>query len=134
MAIENIIAELPGTHSEEIVMVGAHLDSWRGGTGATDNAAGVAIAMEALRILKALNVPLRRTVRLALWSGEEQGELGSTAFVNALPKKTHGITTYVNLDTGRRTNPGSLCAWQSHRDSSGPHMARTVAQIGRNCG
>ena len=100
VAIENLIAELPGTHPEEIVMIGAHVDSWHGGTGATDNAAGAAIAIAALRILKAVNVPLRRTVRLALWSGEEQGELGSKAFVNALPKEKHGIAVYMNLDSG----------------------------------
>jgi Zn-dependent M28 family amino/carboxypeptidase len=100
VAIENLIAELPGTHPGEIVMVGAHLDSWHGGTGATDNAAGAAIAIEALRILKTMDIPLRRTVRLALWSGEEQGEIGSKAYVNALPKTMHGIQAYINLDAG----------------------------------
>ena len=62
-------------------MLGGHLDSWHGGTGATDNAAGVAVAMEAVRILKALNLQPRRTIRIALWSGEEQGLLGSRAYV-----------------------------------------------------
>jgi Zn-dependent M28 family amino/carboxypeptidase len=62
-------------------MLGAHLDSWHGATGATDNAAGVAVAMEAVRILKALNLQPRRTIRIALWSGEEQGLLGSRAYV-----------------------------------------------------
>src|SRR6187401_3639026 len=62
-------------------MVGAHLDSWHSGTGATDNAAGVAAAMEAVRIIKALNLQPRRTIRVALWSGEEQGLLGSRAYV-----------------------------------------------------
>ena len=80
----NIIAELPGTDpriGDEIVMLGAHFDSWHSGTGATDNAAGSAVMLEALRILKAAGVPLRRTVRLALWTGEEQGLLGSRAYV-----------------------------------------------------
>ena len=109
-------------------MVGAHLDSWHGGTGATDNAAGVAIAMEALRILKALNVPLRRTVRLALWSGEEQGELGSTAFVNALPKKTHGITTYVNLDM----RAGRIRGVYAHGNRTAIPLVRTLLNRGAN--
>jgi carboxypeptidase Q len=80
----NIIAELPGTDPrirDEIVMLGAHFDSWHSGTGATDNAAGSAVMLEALRILRASGLPLRRTVRLALWTGEEQGLLGSRAYV-----------------------------------------------------
>jgi carboxypeptidase Q len=78
----NTVAEIPGTDlKDEVVMLGGHLDSWHGGTGATDNAAGVAVAMEAVRILKALNLQPRRTVRVALWSGEEQGLLGSHAYV-----------------------------------------------------
>jgi hypothetical protein len=78
----NIIAEIPGTDKkDEIVMLGAHLDSWHTGTGATDNAAGVAAVMEAMRILKALDLKPRRTIRLALWSGEEQGLLGSQWYV-----------------------------------------------------
>jgi hypothetical protein len=79
----NTIAEIPGTDKkDEVVMVGAHLDSWHGGTGATDNAAGVAIMMEAMRILKALDVKPRRTIRIALWTGEEQGLDGAEAYVN----------------------------------------------------
>lgn len=78
----NTIAEIPGGDlKEEIVMVGGHLDSWHSGTGATDNAAGVAVAMEAARIIKALDLKPRRTIRVALWSGEEQGLLGSRAYV-----------------------------------------------------
>jgi hypothetical protein len=78
----NTIAEIPGTDKkDEIVMQGAHLDSWHGGTGATDNAAGSAVMMEAVRILKALGVKPRRTIRIALWTGEEQGLLGSRAYV-----------------------------------------------------
>lgn len=78
----NTLADLPGTDlAGELVMVGAHLDSWHGGTGATDNAAGSAIVMEAVRILAALGVEPRRTIRVALWSGEEQGLLGSYAHV-----------------------------------------------------
>jgi hypothetical protein len=78
----NTVAEIPGTDlKDEVVMLGGHLDSWHGGTGATDNAAGVAVAMEAVRIIKALNLQPRRTIRVALWSGEEQGLLGSRAYV-----------------------------------------------------
>lgn len=78
----NTIAEIPGSDKkDEVVMLGGHLDSWHTGTGATDNAAGCAVAMEAVRILKALGVQPRRTIRVALWSGEEQGLLGSRAYV-----------------------------------------------------
>jgi hypothetical protein len=78
----NTVAEIPGTDKKaEIVMVGGHLDSWHPGTGTNDNAAGSAVAMEALRILKALEVKPRRTIRIGLWSGEEQGLLGSRAYV-----------------------------------------------------
>jgi hypothetical protein len=78
----NTIAEIPGTDlKDEVVMLGGHLDSWHTATGATDNAAGVSVMMEAVRILKALNIQPRRTIRIALWSGEEQGLLGSRAYV-----------------------------------------------------
>lgn len=80
----NTIAELPGSDkklADEVVIIGGHLDSWHGGTGATDNATGVAAAMEAIRILKTLDLKPRRTIRVALWSGEEQGLLGSRAYV-----------------------------------------------------
>ncbi|QOV92298.1 M20/M25/M40 family metallo-hydrolase [Humisphaera borealis] len=80
--VPNVIAEIPGTDlADEIVMVGAHLDSWHSGTGATDNAAGSVAAMEAVRIIKALGLKPRRTIRIALWTGEEQGLFGSAAYV-----------------------------------------------------
>ena len=79
----NVIAEIPGTDlKDEIVMLGAHFDSWHSGTGATDNAAGSAVCMEALRILQTLGLKPRRTIRIGLWSGEEQGLLGSRAYVS----------------------------------------------------
>jgi hypothetical protein len=106
----NILAELPGTDkADEIVMLGAHFDGWHAGTGATDNAAGSAVMLEALRILKASGVPLRRTVRLALWGGEEQGLIGSREYVKATfadratmqVKPAHGkIAGYFNVDNG----------------------------------
>ncbi|HWX23261.1 MAG TPA: M20/M25/M40 family metallo-hydrolase [Candidatus Binatia bacterium] len=78
----NTIAELPGSDlKDEVVMLGAHMDSWHTGTGATDNGAGVAATMEAMRILAALKLQPRRTIRLGLWSGEEQGLFGSKAYV-----------------------------------------------------
>ncbi|HEX6285434.1 MAG TPA: M20/M25/M40 family metallo-hydrolase, partial [Pyrinomonadaceae bacterium] len=78
----NTIAEIPGTDlKDEVVMLGGHMDSWHSGTGATDNAAGVSVAMEAVRIIQALGLKPRRTIRIALWSGEEQGLLGSRAYV-----------------------------------------------------
>jgi carboxypeptidase Q len=76
------IAEIPGTDKkDEVVMLGAHLDSWHTGTGATDNGAGTIVMMEAVRILKALDIKPRRTIRIGLWSGEEQGLLGSQSYV-----------------------------------------------------
>jgi carboxypeptidase Q len=81
----NTIAEIPGTDpqlKDQIVMAGDHLDSWIAGTGATDDGAGAIIAMEAMRILTALHVQPRRTIRVALWSGEEQGEFGSLGYVD----------------------------------------------------
>lgn len=78
----NVIAEIPGSDlKDEIVMIGAHFDSWHAGTGATDNGTGSAVCMEALRILKTLNLKPRRTIRIGLWGGEEQGLHGSEAYV-----------------------------------------------------
>lgn len=80
----NVIAEIPGTDSnlkDEVVMIGAHLDSWQGATGATDNAAGSSVMMEVMRILKKLDIQPKRTVRIGLWSGEEQGIHGSRGYV-----------------------------------------------------
>jgi hypothetical protein len=78
----SVIGEIPGSDlKDEVVMIGAHLDSWHGGTGAVDNGTGVAVCMEAVRILKVLNLQPRRTIRIALWGGEEQGLFGSRAYV-----------------------------------------------------
>ena len=110
----NIIAEIPGTDRvlrDEVVMLGAHFDSWHTGTGATDNASGSAVMLEALRILKASGLPMRRTVRLALWTGEEQGLLGSRAYVRETfgfrdstgmhPKPAYEkFSAYYNMDNG----------------------------------
>src|SRR5205807_9697435 len=93
----NTIAEIPGTDlKNEIVMLGGHLDSWHSGTGATDNGAGVAATMEAVRILTALHLEPRRTIRIGLWTGEEQGLLGSKAYVT---KHFGYYTNVANLRT-----------------------------------
>jgi Zn-dependent M28 family amino/carboxypeptidase len=98
---DNTVAELPGSDlKDQVVMLGAHLDSWFGGTGATDNGAGSIVMMEAIRILKALGLQPRRTVRIALWSGEEQGLLGSAAWVERHKGELDRISAYVNLDNG----------------------------------
>ena len=79
----NVVAEIPGTDKkDELVMLGGHLDSWTGGTGAVDDASGCAVVMEAVRILKALGVKPRRTIRAALWTGEEEGFYGSRGYVS----------------------------------------------------
>jgi len=125
-AMFNVVGEIRGTDkADELVMLGAHFDSWHPGTGATDNAAGSAAMMEAMRILKATGVPLRRTVRIGLWNGEEQGLHGSRNYVEAhfaergpapagggggrgrgnqgpvLPKPAYaGFSSYFNIDNG----------------------------------
>jgi len=104
----NAIAEIEGTdRRDEVVMLGGHLDSWHAATGATDNAIGCAVMMEAVRILKAIGVQPRRTLRIALWTGEEQGLLGSRAYVREHfgtfedPKNEfRSLVAYVNLDNG----------------------------------
>jgi carboxypeptidase Q len=104
----NVIAEIPGSDkADEVIMLGGHLDSWHAATGATDNAIGCAIMMEAARILKALNLDTRRTIRVALWSGEEQGLLGSQAYVKEhfgtfeSPKPAYEkFGGYFNIDSG----------------------------------
>jgi hypothetical protein len=106
----NLSAEIPGgSKKDQIVMVGAHFDSWHTGTGATDNAAGSAVMMEVVRILKALDLKMDRTVRIALWSGEEEGLLGSKAYIKEhfVDPKTMKLTAahaklsgYFNLDNG----------------------------------
>jgi len=97
----NVLAEIPGTDlASQVVMVGAHFDSWYGGTGATDNGAGSVVMMEAMRILKTLGLPMRRTIRIGLWSGEEQGLLGSRAWVRAHRADLAAISAYLNVDNG----------------------------------
>ncbi|MEB2776953.1 M20/M25/M40 family metallo-hydrolase [Algoriphagus sp. D3-2-R+10] len=108
----NVIAEIPGsdpTLKSEVVMLGGHLDSWHGATGATDNAAGCIVMMEAVRILKATGLQPKRTVRIALWGGEEQGLHGSRGYVKnhfgdretmELKPEHEKISAYYNIDNG----------------------------------
>ena len=102
----NVLAEIPGTDprlQNEVVLVGAHLDSWHTATGATDNADGVTSVMEAMRILTALGARPRRTIRVALWGGEEQGLLGARAYVKqhlASEAARGAIAVYLNDDPG----------------------------------
>ncbi|PAW92436.1 peptidase M28 [Mucilaginibacter sp. MD40] len=108
----NVIAEIPGTDiklKEQVVMIGGHLDSWHGATGATDNAAGSAVMMEAMRILKAIGFKPKRTIRIALWSSEEQGLFGSRGYVAThfgdpktmeLKPEQAKLDAYYNLDNG----------------------------------
>jgi len=106
----NVVAEIPGgKKKDEVVMLGAHLDSWHGGTGATDNAAGCAVVLEAMRILKSLDLRMDRTVRLALWGGEEQALYGSRGYVRehfgdpvtqTLKPEHARLSVYFNVDNG----------------------------------
>ncbi len=110
--VYNVIGEIPGTDKllkNEIVLLGAHIDSWNGGTGAADNASGCIVMMEALRILKSLDVAPRRTIRVALWGGEEQGYYGSSGYVEKYlvdPKTQEHkpdydkFAGYFNMDNG----------------------------------
>jgi carboxypeptidase Q len=104
----NTVAEIPGTDkADEVIMLGGHLDSWHAATGATDNAIGCAVMMEAARLIAATGLKPRRTIRVALWSGEEQGLLGSQAYVKEHfgfaeePKPAHAkFGGYFNIDSG----------------------------------
>jgi carboxypeptidase Q len=111
-----VVGEIPGTDkADELVMVGAHLDSWHAGTGATDNAVGSAVMLEVMRVLKATGLKMRRTVRIGLWTGEEQGLLGSRAYVAQhfanrstmeLKPEHAKVSAYYNLDNGTGTIRG----------------------------
>jgi hypothetical protein len=106
----NIVGDIPGTDkASELVMLGAHFDSWHAGTGATDNAAGCAVMLEAMRILKTAGLPSHRTIRIALWTGEEQGLYGSAAYVREhfavrqtmqLKPDHDKMSVYFNVDNG----------------------------------
>jgi carboxypeptidase Q len=114
----NVIAEIPGTDKklkDEVVIIGGHYDSWHSATGATDNAAGSAVMMEAMRVLKAIEFKPKRTVRIVLWSSEEQGLFGSRGYVSkhygdpksmVLTPDQKKVSAYYNLDNGTGTIRG----------------------------
>ena len=117
----NVIADIPGTDlKDEIVMIGAHLDSWHSGTGAADNADGASVAIEAMRILNAIGVKPRRTIRMAVWNGEEEGLLGSQAYVNkylageANKSARDKFYVYFNQDPGT----GPIYGWYLENNSA----------------
>ncbi len=97
----NVLADIPGSDlADEVVIIGGHLDSWHVGTGATDNAAGSVVMMEAMRILQTLGVQPRRTIRIGLWSAEEQGLWGSRMYLENNPELHDKISAYLNFDNG----------------------------------
>ena len=110
--INNVVAEIPGTDpklKDEVVLIGGHLDSWHGGTGGADNASGCIVMMEAMRIIKALGIQPKRTIRIALWGGEEQGLYGSRGYADQYlydSKKRKALSgydkfaLYLNMDNG----------------------------------
>jgi len=117
----NVIADLPGSDlKDEVVMIGAHLDSWHAGTGATDNADGAAVALEAMRILKAIGAKQRRTIRVGIWSGEEEGLFGSQKYVekylagDANKAARDKFDVYFNLDPGT----GPIYGWYMENNSA----------------
>jgi len=113
----NTVAEIPGTDlKDEIVMLGGHLDSWHGGTGTTDNAAGCSVVMEAARIIKALDLKPRRTIRVALWTGEEQGIYGSKAYVEEHFRKAPS-----------RGGPGGSAASSEEKEETKPEYDKLSA-------
>src|SRR5580700_3351560 len=137
----NIVAEIPGgSKKDEVVAIGAHFDSWHGGTGATDNGAGSAVMMEAMRVLSTLHVKMDRTVRIVLWSGEEQGLLGSKAYVKEhFGDPAKGVTTaehaklaaYFNLDNGSGRIRG---VYLQDNDAARPFFERALIGPFRDLG
>lgn len=121
VAVDNVIAELRGRdRPEEFVIVGAHLDSWDAGTGAQDNAAGVAMVLEAARAIAAAGRPPRRSIRFALWGGEEQGLLGSAAYAAAREDELDRCVAVLNADGGT----GRIIGWTT------PGREDVRAQVG----
>jgi len=123
----NTLAEIPGSDlKDELVMLGAHIDSWHSGTGATDNGAGVAVAMEAVRIIEALKLHPRRTIRIGLWSGEEEGLYGSRAYV----AKHFGYYTNLTDSTAARSprDGGERRSRSASTNSAGPRQLVKAAE------
>jgi Zn-dependent M28 family amino/carboxypeptidase len=134
----NAVAEIAGSDKyDELVIIGGHLDSWQAATGATDNAIGCAVMMEAARILRAVGVRPRRTIRVALWSGEEQGLLGSQAHIREHfgtfenPKAGFGkLMAYVNLDHGTGRPRGAVVFGPESAAAAVRQMLAPLADLG----
>ena len=118
----NVVAEITGTTPGEVVLVGAHFDSWDPGQGAQDDGVGVAAILEAARILKSLGIRPRRTIRFAFFSGEEQALLGSRAYVERHRNELDGLRAVVIMDSGAQTPRG----FQIHGRSDIEAAARTI--------
>jgi carboxypeptidase Q len=137
----NIVGEIPGgSKKDEVVAIGAHFDSWHGGTGATDNGAGSAVMMEVMRVLSTLHLKMDRTVRIVLWSGEEQGLLGSKAYVkehfgdpaNGVVTAEHAkLAAYFNLDNGSGRIRG---VYLQDNDAARPFFERALIGPFRDLG
>lgn len=122
----NVIAEIPGVDpiiGNEVVLIGAHLDSWHTATGATDNADAVSAAMEAMRILQAIGVKPRRTIRIAIWSGEEQGLLGSAAYANTKLAGPANKAAFDNLSVYLNDDPGTGPTYGWYMENNEPAKA-----------
>ena len=123
----NVTAEITGTDkADEVVMLGAHYDSWHSGTGATDNGAGSLVMMEAMRILKTLGLPMRRTVRIGLWTGEEQGLIGSRTWLRIHQAELAKISAYVNVDNGSGKLRG---IWDQSNSAAIPIFQQILAPL-----
>jgi carboxypeptidase Q len=119
----NVVADLPARErSDEMVIVGAHLDAWDFGAGAQDNATGVAMVLEAARAIVALHAPPLRTIRFALWGGEEQGQVGSTAYVRAHAPLLDRVVAHLNTDAGT----GRVIGWTA---PGRPEVIRAVRPL-----
>ncbi len=128
----NVLAEIAGTEKpDEVVLVGAHLDSWHVGTGATDNAASCAILLEAMRILQSIEQPLRRTVRVALWAGHERGVQGSLAYLRS-PGTGQHHSLYLNLDGGAGKVRGLQIQGRKEWLSDADRWLESFASSGQN--
>jgi Zn-dependent M28 family amino/carboxypeptidase len=136
----NIVGEIPGTDKrDELVVIGAHFDSWHGATGATDNAAGVAAMMEVLRIFKTVGLAPRRTIRIGLWGNEEGGFVGSASYAATYlgtrdaPKPEHAKTSvYFNLDNGTGPIRGIWTQGNANARAVFETWTRPVADLGVN--
>ena len=123
--VHNVIADIPGRdRPDEWVVVGAHLDSWDFGTGAQDNATGVAMVLEAARAIASLKQPPRRSIRFALWGGEEQGQLGSTAYAHAHASELDRVVAHLNTDAGT----GQMIGWTAPGRADLVHAVRPLTQ------